>query len=90
MFKELILNRLYQATPEEIVYYSHKYNIPLNEQEASALIRFIHQKKIDPFQEKGRLKTFQFIEQQFGPKTAQDTADLLKTLADQYGLNHLL
>ncbi|MDQ0158642.1 DUF2624 family protein [Alkalibacillus salilacus] len=90
MIKDLIRRRLYQATSREVVQYSHEYGIPLTMEEASALLNFIKNEKVDPFSQKDRLKTLQYIELQFGKEKAHDAEKLLNQLIDQFNIHHLM
>ncbi|WP_188206172.1 DUF2624 family protein [Alkalibacillus aidingensis] len=90
MLKQLITTRLYNATPNEVVSYSHEYQVPINHKQATMLLDFIKQNKIDPFSEKDRLKTFKYIEQKIGSQEAKQASELLYRLAKQYNVDDWL
>ncbi|MFC0014835.1 MULTISPECIES: DUF2624 family protein [Allobacillus] len=90
MIKQLVRMKLAQTSPKEIVQYSQRYNIPLTMSQSEELLDFIHTKKIDPFSEKDRLKTFSYIEQNIGRREANNAKKLLENLAKEYNLDHLL
>ncbi|GEL78295.1 DUF2624 family protein [Tenuibacillus multivorans] len=90
MLKQLIRSRLYSSSPEEVVQYGRKYGVQISRGQAERLLAFIKKESIDPFSERDRSLTFKYVEKTIGQKEAQQADQLLKQLAKQYNLDHLL
>lgn len=90
MIKHIVRMKLAQTTPQEIVGYSQKYNIPLTHSQAESLLGFIKKNKIDLFSQKDRSSTFRYIEKNIGRQEADHAQKLLESLVKEYNLEHLL
>ncbi|PKR79007.1 hypothetical protein CEY16_04460 [Halalkalibacillus sediminis] len=90
MIKQMIITRLYQSTPQEIVEHGRNYGISVTDQEADKILTFIRTQKIDPFSEKDRQRTFQYISSSIDENVARKAEQLLYSLAKQFGMEHLL
>ncbi|TFB24821.1 DUF2624 family protein [Filobacillus milosensis] len=90
MLKQLIRTRLYASTPDEIVNYGKRYGINITRGQATQLISFIKKETIDPFSARDRSRTFRYVETNIGKKEAQQADQLLRQLAKQYNLDHLI
>jgi len=87
--KGIVIQKLKQISYEDLLFYGNEYGIQLEENEAKAMANYIKNNRIDPFNEKDRMKTFHELAQVANEETAIKTESLFNELIKSYGLEHL-
>ncbi|MFP7493615.1 DUF2624 family protein [Terribacillus saccharophilus] len=83
---KLVLNKLRNLTVEEIMEQSQAYQVHLTPQQASQIVQFLRQNKLDPFKESDRLQMLKALAQITDTQTAQKTHQIFLQLAKEHGI----
>lgn len=89
IIKHIVLNKLYQLTPDELLVYSKQYGFHISKMEAEQLIQYIKKERLNPFSSTDRMKMFHEISKQLGTDVANKAQRLFTQLIKQNGLEHL-
>jgi two-component SAPR family response regulator len=83
---KLVLNKLRNLTVEEIMEQSQAYQVQLTQQQASQIVQFLRQNKLDPFKEADRMQMLKALAQITDAETAQKTHQIFLQLAKEHGI----
>lgn len=89
IIKQIVLNKLYQLTSDELVSYGKQYGFNLSRNEAEHLTSYIKKERLNPFSSTDRMKMYQEISRQLGTDVANKAQQLFTQLIRQHGLEHL-
>jgi hypothetical protein len=87
--KQMILTKLRQITPNEILEYSTKYGFQVTRQQAEQISNYVRSKRINPFDKKEREKMLLDLSEITDQQTAMKANQLFHELIKSYGLEHL-
>ncbi|MEN2765969.1 DUF2624 domain-containing protein [Ornithinibacillus xuwenensis] len=87
--KQLILNKMRQLSPEEVLEYGKKYGFSISRQQAQDIASYVRRNNINPFDKRERKKMFNDLSQITNPETANKANQLFHELIKSYGLEHL-
>ncbi|WP_042145953.1 DUF2624 domain-containing protein [Paucisalibacillus sp. EB02] len=87
--KQMIINKMRQITPEEILDYSQKYGFVISMEQAIEISNYVRKKKINPFDRREREKMLKDLTEITDQKTAIKANKLFYELIKSYGLEHL-
>ncbi|PAD39211.1 DUF2624 domain-containing protein [Terribacillus sp. 7520-G] len=83
---KLVLNKLKNLTVDEILEQSRAYQVPLTPSQASQIVQFLRQNRLDPFKENDRLQMLKALAQITDTQTAQKTHQIFLQLAKEHGI----
>ncbi|MFP7169716.1 DUF2624 domain-containing protein [Terribacillus halophilus] len=83
---KLVLNKLKNLTVDEILEQSRAYQVPLTPSQASQIVQFLRQNRLDPFKENDRLQMLRALAQITDTQTAQKTHQIFLQLAKEHGI----
>ncbi|AIF66816.1 DUF2624 domain-containing protein [Terribacillus saccharophilus] len=83
---KLVLNKLRNLTVDEILEHSQEYQVPLSPVQASQIVQFLRQNRLDPFKEDDRLQMLKALAQITDTQTAQKTHQIFLQLAKEHGI----
>ncbi|QXE00445.1 Protein of unknown function [Terribacillus aidingensis] len=83
---KLVLNKLRNLTVEEIMEQSQAYQVQLTQLQASQIVQFLRQNKLDPFKEADRMQMLKALAQITDAETAQKTHQIFLQLAKEHGI----
>ncbi|MDO6448138.1 DUF2624 domain-containing protein [Oceanobacillus profundus] len=87
--KEMIKNKLKNLSAEELLHYSKQYGFQLTEKQAQQIAMYLRKNTRDPFNQKARQEMFKHLATITDEQTATKAEQLLYTLVQSYGLEHL-
>ncbi|MBP2078177.1 DUF2624 domain-containing protein [Oceanobacillus polygoni] len=87
--KEMVKNKLKHLTRDELLHYSKQYGFQLTEAQAQQIALYLRKNTLDPFNPKTRQEMFQHLAAITDEQTASKAEQLLHTLIQSYGLEHL-
>lgn len=90
MAQQFITQKLKQLTVKELLQYSRKYQIPITEEEAQAIIKALRKNKENPFEKDGRKRMLKKLAGLTSVDTARSVNKLLHKLAKEYGVEEWL
>jgi LPS O-antigen subunit length determinant protein (WzzB/FepE family) len=83
---KLVLNKLRNLSVEEIMEQSQAYQVQLTQLQASQIVQFLRQNKLDPFKEADRMQMLKALAQITDRETAQKTHQIFLQLAKEHGI----
>ncbi|TCT26992.1 uncharacterized protein DUF2624 [Melghiribacillus thermohalophilus] len=90
IIKQMVQQKLQNLSVRELLYYAEAYDFHITKKQAEDIISFLKSTRLDPFNERDRLKMLRKIASVTDKKTAQKVYRLFKSLAKQYGVEYLL
>ncbi|MFS0672829.1 DUF2624 domain-containing protein [Ornithinibacillus sp. 179-J 7C1 HS] len=87
--KQIILNKMRQITPEDVIEYSGQYGFSISRQQATDIATYVRTKRLNPFESKEREKMLQDLSEITDRQTALKANKLFHELIKSYGLEHL-
>ncbi|MDC3415539.1 DUF2624 domain-containing protein [Aquibacillus salsiterrae] len=84
--KQMVIKKLRSITPNELLGYSKEYGISITKQQAEEITNYLSKTKLNPMEEKDRLKLFKKLAQITDLKTAQKAQKLFAKLVKEYGV----
>ncbi|WP_077308628.1 DUF2624 family protein [Terribacillus halophilus] len=83
---KLVLNKLRNLSVEEIMEQSQAYQVQLTQLQASQIVQFLRQNKLDPFKEADRMQMLKALAQITDRETAKKTHQIFLQLAKEHGI----
>ncbi|WP_339228139.1 DUF2624 family protein [Oceanobacillus sp. FSL K6-2867] len=87
--KEMIKNKLKNIKTDELLHYSQQYGFRLTEAQAQQIALYLRNNTLDPFNRKARQQMFSHLAAITDDQTASKAEQLLYSLVQSYGLEHL-
>ncbi|WP_096270603.1 DUF2624 domain-containing protein [Paucisalibacillus globulus] len=87
--KQMIINKMRQITPEDILIYSQKYGFVISQEQAIEISNYVRRKKLNPFDKREREKMLRDLSEITDRNTAIKANKLFYELIKSYGLEHL-
>lgn len=87
--KQMIINKLRQISPKDILVYSDEYGFSINKEQANAIANYVRTKRINPFDKREREKMLRDLSEITDQHTAIKANKLFHELIKSYGLEHL-
>ncbi|MEC1540236.1 DUF2624 domain-containing protein [Bacillus subtilis] len=78
LFQRIILQRLNQATPDDLLKYSKQYGISLTRSQAVEVANLLYGKNVNIFNESERMRLLKQVETITSKETAQTVNELFK------------
>jgi hypothetical protein len=87
--KQMIINKMRQITPEDVLIYSQKYGFVISREQAIEISKYVRRKKLNPFDKREREKMLKDLSEITDRNTAIKANKLFYELIKSYGLEHL-
>lgn len=86
--KQIVLKKIKQLSPRELLYYANEYGFELSPNEADEIVYFLQTESIDPFTIEGQKHLLENLSIITNQNTAQKAYQLFRQLIANYGLEH--
>lgn len=88
-FKDLIMKKIANLSPKELLSYGKQYGFSLTESQAQAITTYLKTHRVDPFSANGRTKMLQELARITDLETAKKAQKLFNEIIKSYGLESL-
>ncbi|MCO7175701.1 DUF2624 domain-containing protein [Sporolactobacillus kofuensis] len=79
--EQMVIQKMNQLTPDELLHYAVQYGIPITEEQASQVTKRIHNKQINPFKPEGQKQLRKILDEVIDPELAESLEKQFEQLA---------